>query len=330
MKHGLISVIIVNWNGRKWLKKCLSTLQMQSYTKIEIIMVDNASTDDSVEYVIKNFTRVKIIKNKKNLGLARANNIGVKHSKGEYLLLINTDVWLEKDFIARLLKFFNKNTYDVISPVEKRYTKDESFWFNSTIDPTGSPAYFLPTYNKNKLFFMSVCYFCTKKTYLDTKGFDENHFLYYEDVDWFWRLSLLGKKFSYVEDVFIYHAGAGSTGKGLNYKMFLWRNENALQTLLKNFSLGTLIIILPIYLIQNIFEILYFLITLKPKVAYSYIEGWIFNLRRLNKTLKQRRWIQKRRVVSDIDILKKMYIGSGKLLLLRTYFQENVLNKSIT
>lgn len=317
----LVSIILVNWNGKKWLEKCLVTLTNQSYRNTEIILVDNASNDGSVDYVLKNFPDIKIIKNIKNLGLPRATNIGIKQSKGIYILLINTDTWVKNDFIENLLYFYNKYNFSVISPIVRNYDNDKTPINLPNIDLTGSPAYFFPISRKDKLFYLSSCYLCLKKEYIETLGFDENYFAYYEDVDWFWRLNLLGKKFGYAENVYVYHAGAGSTGKGLKYKIFLWRNQNALQTLLKNYSTTTLLFIIPIYLFQNLIEILFFTLILKFDIAYSYIQGWVFNVRNIKKILKKRRWIQKRRIVSDLEIMKKMYWGPAKLIMLINYLK---------
>jgi len=321
--ENLISIVIVNWNGKQWLNKCLTSLSKQSYKNTEIIVVDNGSTDGSVNYIMKNFPKVKIIKNKVNLGFPSANNLGVKESKGKYLLLINQDVWVENDFIQALYDYFQSHKFTVISPIERNYEYKRNHVFNSTIDIVGSPASYQTGYRKDKLFFMSVAYLCKKSDYLETLGFDDNYFAYYEDVDWFWRMSLMGKKFGYVDNVFIYHAGAGGSGKGIKYRMFLWRNQNALQTLLKNYSAISLIFVLPLYFVQNLAEMLIFLLILKPQIAYSYIQGWIFNLQHLKLIIQKRRWVQKHRVVGDFEIIKKMYFGIGKLSLLKDY-----LNKS--
>jgi len=309
-----VSVIIVNWNGKKWLKKCLDSLENQTYKNREIIIVDNASNDGSAEYLSKEYPKIRLIKNKKNLGFSTANNMGVKLSTGKYLLLINNDAWVEEDFIEKLLIFYKKHDYSVISPLEKRYKKEEITVLNTTIDPIVGPAYFIPKLNKKKLFYMSVCYLCTRKEYDESKGFDQNYFMYYEDVDWFWRLNLLGKKYTYVKDTFIYHAGGGSAGKGIKYNTSLWRNQNVLQTMIKNYSLVSLIIFLPIYLLQSMIEIIFFLLQLKFSISFSYIQGIYFNLMNLERTLKERRWVQRHRLVNDFTILKRMYIGSSRFM----------------
>src|SRR5258708_9727416 len=100
----LASIIIVNWNGKKHLETCLSSLQKQEYSPIEIIVVDNASSDDSVEYIRKHFPKTKIIINQENLGFAEANNIGYRQTKGEYIIFLNNDTRVEKNFLSELVK----------------------------------------------------------------------------------------------------------------------------------------------------------------------------------------------------------------------------------
>ena len=318
--NGLISIIIVNWNGKRWLKECLKTLSNQTFKNIEIILVDNASLDDSLRFVENNFLKVRIIKNNKNLGFSNGVNSGIKYSGGEYIILINSDTWVKKGFVRQLYEFYINNNYDVIAPTEKKYGKDINFNCNTTIDLLGNPAYYNPRYKQGNIFYLSgVCLFFRKDVYLETKGLDNDFFMYFEDVDWFWRLSLLGKRYAYAENIFVHHEGAGSTGKGIKYNMFLFRNKNALQTLLKNYSLITLILVLPLYFLQNLFEILFFILILKFDIAYSYIEGWLFNIKNLKKILKKRAWIQKRRVISDWEIIKKMYWGSAKFKMLINY-----------
>jgi GT2 family glycosyltransferase len=325
-KKKLITVFTVNWNGKKWLEKFLKSLEAQTYNNLEILVVDNNSTDDSVSYVQKNFPQVKIVQNSTNVGLAKATNIGVENSKGHYVLFINNDTWFEPDFIQMLVDYYEKNDYFVVSAIEKRYFDNEEFICNTTIDITGSPAFYIPTLSrKDKIFYLTVCFFCSKKDFVDTGRLDENFYMYYEDVDWFWRLTLLGKKFGYVPKCYIHHAGAGSTGSGLKYSTFLWRNQNTLQALIKNYSLPILILSLPLYILQNIAEIIFFVVLLKPRFALTYIQGWVFIAKNLRSILKKRRNIQKSRVVSDLEILKKMYWGSGKILLLNHFYKSKMI-----
>jgi len=320
----LISIIIVNYNGKKWLKKLFDSLLSQTYQDFEIVFVDNASNDDSIRFIKNNYKdeKIKIVKNLNNLGFASGNNLGINNCSGEYILLLNNDTWVENDFLEKILVFYVNNNFSVIAPYSKDYENKKEFKkYFATIDFLGHPVYF-----KNKKvedFYLSgVCLFFEKKLYKDTLGLDNNFFMYYEETDWFWRLNLLEKNFSHIDNVFVYHAGSGTTGNGIKYLSFLWRNQNSLQMLLKNYKLCNLLWIIPIYLIQNIFEIIFFLLIFKPKISLSYIEGWIFNIKNLPKILKKRKWVQEKRKITDLQIMKKMYIGFGKLYHLRVFLKN--------
>lgn len=311
----IVSVIIVNYNGKKWLKKCFDSLLAQTYQNFEIIFVDNNSKDDSIHFLEKNYkdNRIKIIRNTKNSGFAGGNNLGIQKAKGEYILLLNNDVWVEKYFLDKIFKFYTNNKYDVVAPWEDGYESHKKYKYSLTIDLLGHPCWF--EYKKNRSFYlMGVCLFFKKNFYIETKGLDNNFFMYFEETDWFWRLNLLDKKYSYVKDLFVNHAGSGSSSKEIiKHNSFLWRNQNTLQMLLKNYSLLSLIFVIPLYLTQNIIEMVAFLIILKPKISLTYLQGWLFNIKYLRRTLKKRRWIQSNRTINDLEIMKKMYLRSGKL-----------------
>ncbi len=312
--NGKISIIIVNWNGKKWLKKCISSLESQTYKNFEIIFVDNASTDGSVAYVEKNFPKVKIIQNNVNLGFAGGNNVAINMAQGKYILLINNDTWVNNNFIELLINFYISNKFNVVSPKESDYSEKKRDDYASKIDVLGHSVYIRKKLQSDTSFFLTgVCLFFSKKFYQETGGFDNNFFMYAEEVDWFWRLRLFGKTFSYADNIYINHAGAGSTGTGIQYNLFLWRNQNTLQMLLKNYKWYNLLWVLPVYFFQNIIEIIFFLLLLKPGIAYSYIRGWWFNGKNFNKIMKKRRWVQKNRVVNDKKIFLSMYFGLGKL-----------------
>jgi len=324
----LVSIIIVNWNGERWLQKCLDTLHTQTYKNFEVVFVDNNSKDDSIEFVTNNFPKVNIVKSKENLGFAGGNNLGIKAAKGEYILLLNNDTWVENNFLEKLLKAYSFGRYDVIAPIEARYDGSHLGSHIMILDTFGH-GFGIHNTTRESFYSSGVCMLFSKQTYVDTGGLDSNFFMYCEEADWFWRLNLMDKKFCRINDLFVYHFGAGSTGNGIKYLSSLWRNQNTLQMLLKNYKWFNLLWVLPIYFIQNIFEIIFFLIILKPKIAYSYIAGWVFNIKNIKKIIEKRKWVQKNRKVSDLEIMKKMYIGFGKFRHLISYYQKYVAKKSL-
>jgi len=109
-----VSVIIVNLNGKSLLEECLKSLMKVNYTNFEIILVDNNSTDQSVEFVKQTYPSVIIIKLDKNRGYAEPNNIGAKNSKGEFLLFLNNDTVVTPNFITELVNVMNRDPKIVI------------------------------------------------------------------------------------------------------------------------------------------------------------------------------------------------------------------------
>ena len=134
----LVSIIIVNWNGLKWLKLCLPSLAKQRYQPIEIILVDNASTDESTAWTRKHYPKVKIIRNGENLGFAEANNVGYRKAKGEYILLLNNDTIVKPDSLVELVQKM-ESAADIAGAQSKLLLMDD----HSRLDAVG--AFLTPT-----------------------------------------------------------------------------------------------------------------------------------------------------------------------------------------
>ena len=310
----MISIIIVNFNGKKWLDKLFNSLKEQTYTNFEVILVDNASKDASLEYVKQNFSWVYTISLKKNIGFAGGNNEGISQAKGEYILLLNSDTWVEADFLEKLWLSYQNNEVDVISALESDYNGSQVNSGQNTIDFLGHPVR-QPLNSKKHFFLSGACLFFSHDLYDNTGGLDTDFFMYFEEIDWFWRLHLLKKKIYLDKNISFYHAGSGSSNSNiLRREMFLWRNNNCLNMLIKNYQLNNLFWVLPLYFAINFIEMLVFLLILRPTIAYTYIQGLFYNIKMLPKTLEKRKNIQKTRKISDKSIFQLMYIGSGKLV----------------
>ncbi|HOM78255.1 MAG TPA: glycosyltransferase family 2 protein, partial [bacterium] len=293
----MVSIIVVNYNGIKFLDRCLGSLFTQTHKDYEVLLVDNASQDESVSFVKSKFPECKVIPSEKNLGFAGGNNLGISHATGDLILLLNNDTWLDPDFLEKIVAFYDSHNFDVVAPYEAYYDGQKKDPYVIKIDPLGHPVYLKSFEDSDSGFYLSgVCILFSKKLYMETQGLDGDFFMYFEETDWFWRLNLMGKVFSYVPELYVYHAGAGSTGSGIKYLSFLWRNQNTLQMLLKNYLWRNLLWVLPLYFAQNIGEIFFFLVLLKPKISFSYLQGWFFNIQNFRGTMRKRKWVQNNRV----------------------------------
>lgn len=319
ISHPIITIIVLNYNGKQYLKRCFESIRKQSiFEECEIIMIDNASTDDSVQYVTNNYPWVKIAQNNKNLGYAEANNNAAKSSNGEYLLFLNNDTWMEPNTIKMLVySIQNNKKIGACAPKIMDYEKNRDVSLGVGCDIFGYPSSTVT----DKVFYVDgAALFIRKNVFEEVDGFDKRYFLFYEDVDLSWKLQLYGYKIVTVPKAIIYHVSGGTyvggAIKNRNYITSVRRRylgeKNNICNLLKNYSFLTLLIIIPFYLLINICEISIFLITGNQKVINAYLEAWIWNIKNLKTTLILRNKIQNNRTISDREIIKAMYFGCIK------------------
>jgi len=237
----LVSIIIVNWNAEKYLKKCIDSLFDQNYKNFEIIVVDNASTDNSVEFIEKNYPQVHLIKNKKNLGFAEGNNIGITHSKGEHVALFNPDAVAEKNWLEKLIFELESSkkvggTVGKIMYLDDKYGKDAVFCTWTKINPYSAIPYnFYDNEPQSKVDYLSGGAMVVKKEVIKKIGMlDPGYFLYWEETDWCARMIRAGYDLVYVPTAVVWHAvSALSDSK----KKIYYMERNRFRFALKNFDL---------------------------------------------------------------------------------------------
>lgn len=204
-----ISIIIINYNTKALLINCLrSIIEFTENISYEIIVVDNASKDDSVEQVEKHFPEVKIIKLSQNIGFGNANNIAAKEAKGEFLFLINSDITFIENSCEKFLRFYNNNHQELrigslgclLLDINKKINGAGSK-FPNVSSIIKNKLRFLPFYNKffprekeenywhiNREYFevdyvMGADFFIKKELFLKMGGFDSYYFMYFEETD---------------------------------------------------------------------------------------------------------------------------------------------------
>lgn len=311
----LVSIVIVNFNGKRYLKSCFDSLYQGTYKNIEIIFVDNGSTDGSVEFVKENYKNIRIVKNKKNLGLSTASNKGAKVARGKYLFFYNNDTIANKNLIANLIKAMEEDPTIGICG-SSTYTYDGRHLINAGVpcDIFGYP------YGRGEPFYVDAGIFIKRNVFYKIGAFDEKMFLYGEDRDICWRSWLYGYKVVVVKDAIFYHDSACITkdlrGYHTNIHKRFWGEFNSLRSILKNYSLGFLYFILPLFIAINITEIFIFFLKGKIYIIKNvYIKSYIENLKNIKDTLRKRSNVQKKRRTSDFELTKHMVKMSGKLKL---------------
>jgi GT2 family glycosyltransferase len=224
----LVSAIVVNWNGGAMLQDALASLFAQTWPALEVILVDNASTDRSVEQAAERFgDKLAVIRNARNEGFARGNNIGFARASGEWIFLLNSDAVCDPDVVAELMRFVADKP-DVGQLACRVVRADQPNFFDSTgllLYPDGVcrsrgwQEKNLGQYDRaEEVLAPHGCACALRKAMLDRiGGFDEDFFCYFEDLDLGVRGQLAGWKCWYVPDALVRHRKSATAG---NYSVF--------------------------------------------------------------------------------------------------------------
>ncbi|MBK1896893.1 glycosyltransferase family 2 protein [Chryseobacterium paridis] len=251
-----LAVVILNWNGRNWLEKFLPSVVHFS-SEADIYVIDNLSTDDSIEYLNTQFPTVHIIKNDKNYGFAGGYNVGLKDIQAEYYCLLNSDVEVTENWLPPVLDIFAKNSeIAAIQPKISSFNNKRDFEFagagGGLIDNLGYPYCRGRIFDdveedkgqyddETEIFWASgCCFFVRSKDFWNQHGFDERFFAHQEEIDLCWRFINTGKKIYYTGKSTVYHVGGGTLNKQSAQKTYL-NIRNNLSMMLKNLPFPKLI-----------------------------------------------------------------------------------------
>jgi GT2 family glycosyltransferase len=269
----VVSVVIVNYNGRRFLGDCLQSLYAQTYQNLEILVVDNGSSDDSVEYLKSCHPDVIIIENASNLGFAGGVNAGIRHSRGSFICTLNNDTWADCHCIEQL-------TAEITTDDRTGMCATKMLFPDQRINSTGiclsrSGAAWdrgmfeedTGQYNaREEIFGPCAGAALYRKKMLDEIGlFDEDFFLYMEDVDLAVRGQLAGWKCIFVPGAVVYHYHGGTAGVMSDLAIY-HQNRNILWVPVKNYPLVSLIALLPWMVCRNVGIIFYYILRRKGKL----------------------------------------------------------------
>jgi GT2 family glycosyltransferase len=338
------SIVIVNYNGYKWLKLCIPSLLKTDYSEFEIIIVDNGSTDQSIEYLRNNWQhRIKIIELRENLGFAEGCNIGIREAKGDIIALLNNDMEVHKDWLRAAVEALlsDEKVGAVQSKIMQHGNKEKIYCAGLSIDkfglclPIGSGEIDYGQYD----YLAEIWGGCGgamvgwKHVLVNAGLFDPSFFIYYDDVDLSWRIKLSGYNILLASSSVVYHVGAATTKSLPSQFVTFHATKNLIISWLKNYSLRTLILNWPILLFIVAGGLLLAIRNGGFGPFMARFRSIIWVLCNLNNILKERHKVQhviRKKEVNDGSILStptnKNRRSSHLLFFVREGFSQKVKN----
>jgi len=327
-----VSIVIPNFNGRRHLEVCLSSIQNLTYRNFETIVVDNASTDDSVDFIKTNYPRVKLLVNAVNLGFAGGCNVGMRSAKGAYVALLNNDVEVDPNWLNELVLVAQSDPRIAICASKIMMFQNRRV-FNSAggeYDVYGSGhdrGLFEFDHGqfsrREEVFFacggaMLVC----RDVLQNTGLFDSRYFMYGEDVDLCWRARLGGYKVVYVPSAVVYHKYGGTMEPLKSQRLYL-TSRNSLCSILKNYSWKNLAKAFLRFCSLKVVESLLFFVSGRVNASFAILKAILWNIANLNETWRKRMRVQMLRKLSDNNIERMMVKESIELRrFLKGYFPK--------
>lgn len=314
---GLVSVVIPNWNGKRFLKGCLDSLAQQDYALREVIIVDNGSKDGSVELLQSEYPEVRLVRFEQNTGFSVAVNAGIRAGNGEFVALLNNDTVVEPGWLSEMIKVMAEMP-EIGSTGCKMLAYDDRSLLDGAGDGYrrgGLPGRIghrerdLGQFDEPR-FILGACGGAAlyRRSMLDEIGlFDEDYFAYLEDVDLGLRAQNAGFKCRYVPSAIIYHLGCGTTGSGYHPLVVRLSAQNNWNTIVKNIPGELLLKFLPQILFWQCY---YFAVVIvRGGQVVPWLQGSFRALQMLPKMLAKRAEIKRQRRV-PVSYLEQMIVQS--------------------
>ncbi|MEE9412720.1 MAG: glycosyltransferase family 2 protein [Methylococcales bacterium] len=310
-----VSVIIVNWNSKDLLRKCLQHLSRQTIQPDRVIVIDNNSTDDSL-IAAEDFKNVVVKKMDSNLGFAAGNNQALYECDTEWVALLNPDAFPEADWLESLLNGAESNP-DFVAFGSRQLCQENP----AILDGIGDTYHISGAVRRERhnnqqqaddliareIFSPCAAAALYKRQALNEVGlFDDDYFCYLEDVDLGFRLRLAGYKSMYLPDAVVHHVGSATTGGHRSDFSVYHGHRNMMWTFVKNMPGILFWLLLPLHLLLNMFSIIWFTLHGQGKVIlkakWDAIKG-------LPEVWAKRKQIQRNRVVTAVEIWRALNKG---------------------
>ncbi len=288
----LVSVIVLNCNGKSLLDACLSSLATQTYSPSEVVLVDNGSSDGSPEYVRAQYPWVRLVENGENLGFAGGTNVGIRAAKGRYILTLNNDAVADRRLIEELVRPMADARVGIcaakmlypdgrINSAGICISRSGAAWDRGMLEPDRRQYD-----SAEEVFGACAGAALYRREMLDEIGwFDEDFFLYLEDVDLAFRARLAGWRCMYVPGAVAIHHHGKTAGVGSDLAVY-YGNRNIIWYPVKDFPVRLLITSLPFILARNLATIPYYALRGQGRVI---LKSKIDATKGLQRMLRKRR-----------------------------------------
>jgi len=325
----LVSIVILNYNAGDLLLDCIESIFKTKYDNYEVILVDNASKDDSHKKTKKKFSKIHLIENRENLGYCEGNNVGIREAKGDFIVILNPDTKVDPNWLEELFKGYNKYGDGLYQPKILAFENQvfESagnmlhlfgFGYPKGRGTKDTGQFDLPT----PIGYASGACLFTSSNILKKIGlFDPFLFLYHDDLDLGWRAAQLGIKSYYIPSATIYHLA--SYNLKWSAKKFFWLERNRHYCLLTHYSKKTFYKMLPSLIIVEIMVILFYISKGFIKMKINAYIDIIKNRKIISQKFHE---LENKKAVLDSDLIKNF---PDEILLpeaISTNFSNKVFN----
>jgi len=331
----LISVIVLNYNDKVFVRSCLKSVLDSSYSNFEVIFVDNASIDGSFEVVSEVFgsdRRVRIIRNSKNLGFVGGNNVGLRFAGGKYIVFLNVDTLVDPQWLEELSKVMEKDDSigvaqcKLLSLSDRRKIDcvggfiDRFGWSRRK----GEGEIDIGQYDKvYEIFYAVGAAMAIRRSVLEKVGaFDSKFFIYFEDTDLCWRVRLSGYRIVYVPKSVVFHAVRGTMRKSPLISLFHGCKNN-LAMLTKNYELRNVVRYLPLDIAFVLAAVLFQTVRGEVGRGVAYLKAILWNIVNFKYVWSRRLEVQSHiRNLSDKALLSQKELVSGRALFFEETFRQ--------
>jgi len=299
-----VAVVILNWNGKALLEQFLPSVVQSQYPNLQIIVGDNHSSDDSVDFVKTNYPDIQIIQNDQNYGFAGGYNKVLEQVKADYFILLNSDVEVPQNWIRPVISLMESDQNIAAAQPKIKWQKDKN-----QFEYAGAAGGFLDKYafpfcrgrifdaiendqgqynNTLEIFWASgAAFFIKSKYWIETGGLDAALFAHMEEIDLCWRLKNLGYTIMFCPDSEVYHVGGGSLNATNPFKTYL-NFRNNLMIMQKNLPAPEVFSRIFIRFFIDFAALLHFLLKGEVKFAMAVSKAHFHFFKHLSATRKKR------------------------------------------